>query len=808
MDRRRLAEVLISRGFHESGLILPRIPWLESIHLMSARFIPIFVALSWLPVSAADYRELFREARAVQDHDPAVATEKMRQCFHAALAEGNHEYAITGGLNAAIMLYDRNETVAAGKLAREVINSLQAFDDTGKDNTSRRTQLFNFIGSGLLAEGKIGAALQANRASADVARGKILDADGDGSPMTLADAIKLPPVESGYAFGIMERRSHLLELSGNAKEARRQLDEVEKWLGNDWPGRLRPMPRFYAFKLLATRAQLLDYLAYKEEAIRAQEKLLATPPDERSHQSRLNLRINLLRNRSQWSGPTEEIMQEAREVAAMMKKYPIHKNVDRLLANMEFDLKQSREALDLLNRNERDNLDLGNEFDATFARRDNLFARARLGDPGLDPEFFDLLKTVRGRGQKSSEPPIYRAYGSYLLKQDRPSEAIQVLVECLRQLRGLGLDLHQPSVIAMLIDARITAGDLDGARATLVELENWLRDHPDAPAQRRAGAVASRAVALAKLGDTTAARAAFALARQIGKDLPDYQKRDYTAAAEERLLEKTQAPVVAATTGPAPVLRVQPLELLSVVPPGQSAKTRFSVFNPGARSLPGHLVVTGKGASLGTTTSSVSFDPTGNSTTVKIPRTLKAGEEFILPVSMASSIGTDEEVATVAWENTGSASGPPATWKVTWSATSHGATVLDASSLEANPFRSVALYHELAVPPGEATGVAFRLRSPVPLRLEYLDAATGTALAVDANGNGDFTEAGDFYLRTRSGASGAVYPLRPGENTLTAEVRIFSPDGQPLLTAGSTLVLEAEIFLNGSWVKQAEDIIR
>ena len=43
---------------------------------------------------------------------------------------------------------------------------------------------------------------------------------------------------------------------------------------------------------------------------------------------------------------------------------------------------------------------------------------------------------------------------------------------------------------------------------------------------------------------------------------------------------------------------------------------------------------------------------------------------------------------------------------------------------------------------------------------------------------------------------------------MTAEVRIFSPDGNPLLVTGGTLVLQAEVYRNGRWTKEAEDTLR
>jgi hypothetical protein len=130
------------------------------------------------------------------------------------------------------------------------------------------------------------------------------------------------------------------------------------------------------------------------------------------------------------------------------------------------------------------------------------------------------------------------------------------------------------------------------------------------------------------------------------------------------------------------------------------------------------------------------------------------------------------------------------------------------SGLEANPFRSVSLFHELAVPVGEVDGIPFRLRSPKPLRFEYYDARSQQLLGIDANGNGDFTEAGDYHAQGLSGVAAAILPVTAISETLIVEVRIFAPRGSPLLLTTSTLELEAEVYRQGVWAKEAEDTLK
>jgi hypothetical protein len=151
---------------------------------------------------------------------------------------------------------------------------------------------------------------------------------------------------------------------------------------------------------------------------------------------------------------------------------------------------------------------------------------------------------------------------------------------------------------------------------------------------------------------------------------------------------------------------------------------------------------------------------------------------------------------------------PASTWSVRWAAEAKDSVVLDASLLEASPFRSVSLFHEIAVPLEEFEAVPFRLRSPKELRFEYYDSRSGELLAIDANGNGKFSEAGDLHLQGLPGVEAALLPVQAGRGPLGVEVRIFAPFGEPLLLKTPGLRLESEIYRSGEWVTEADSILR
>jgi tetratricopeptide (TPR) repeat protein len=756
-----------------------------------------------------DYIQEFHRAWEVKDSSPQAFADGMVRSFHHAAEAKNTRYTGAAGLAACEGIYNQGKIVESGRLAREVITALVPLVGEFPDSTAfQRVRFFGYMERGLRAEGKIGAAWQANRAAAEVLRGKNIPADGDGPSITLKDIQELSPDLIGYSLRVVRNEAELLDLAGRSNEARKLLDSTASYFGDDWPTRFDSNQRFFAFQLLACRADLIDFLGYREEAIQAQQDLLAAiqgPGVVES--SQLILHINTLGNLSEWTGPSQEILVQARQIAARIKEISSYDNSDRLLAKMELDFKQSSEPIEALRQNFIKNQSLGDSYEAYYAERDYIIARAEAGESNLDAAFGSLLTKLHTHGNKHAEPTLYRSYGNYLVKQKRPAEAIAIYVECLRLTRGFGWFLHEPNILKLLIEARISAGDLAGARVNLAELDEWLKNHPDAPAVNRASVVGIRATTLAALGDEAASREAFQLARKIAAGLPAYQQTDYSPEQEKIALDGKPATPLPPTTGTqkTPALRVQPLEVVSIAAPGNAAGTRFTVFNPTAQSLAGNFVFTGPGPAGD---KAIHFTAGLPSAIFKKPLAIAAGSEARIEVAMAAGTEIDTAKIQVAWENAGQEPGPSATWEVTWNSAAQRSVVLDASMLESNPFRSVSLFHELAIPPGETIGIPFRLRSPIPLRFEYVDATTHELIAIDANGNGDFNETGDLYIRGPGSVSAAIYPISPNGKTLTAEVRVFSPDGLPPITVGKPLVLEAEIYQNGAWVKEAEDTLK
>lgn len=751
----------------------------------------------------------FWNARKLEKSDPEQAAGLYQQSMRGAADAGNADYALSAGQSAVEMIFRRGRIAEAGRIARTTLESADAANPTFMDRLQlRRAVLLGYVSKGMEIEGRPGEAMKVNRALAETLRGERVPVTGDGRPLTVDEVSTLKPELRNFGWRLINEDANLLDRCGRSVEAKAMLDHAAAIILASWPDGL-PADGLYQFKVLAARAQITRFLGWHEEAITMQRRLVDQEAGNSGVKgSWLTLQINLLRNRSQWEGPSDEILAQARTIGERLKKSGEDRGTDRLMAKMEYDLKHSRESIEVMRRDIAKGAGLGDTLDALYAERDSLAAQAGLGEKDLDAGFVRLLSEMRATGSKCGEPTIYREYGAYLLDQQRPVEAAGMIAEALRLTHGFGWFLHEPALLRLLFDAKWACGDSTGAAGVVESLEQWLARHPDAPADRRLIAALTVASAQSLLGRSEAARVALARARELGAGLPEFKRRLLSPETEDLILVKPAAPPALGDKKlVAPM--VQPMEVSSMAVPGHSARTRFTVFNPNAARLTGHWVVRGPAAQVGNDKMSVTFKAGADEGIVRLQSLLGASEAAELTVEFDPRPDVKTARARVVWEGTGIPAGREGAWDVTWDPSATGCVVLDASALQASPFRYVTLFHQLSIPGGGDGAMPFRLRSPQPLRLEYYDPATRQLLAVDANGNGDFTEIGDLYVRMSSGASGAMVPVPRDGNASTVEVLLFATNGSAVPFAGADgIVIEAEVFLNGAWTKQAENVLR
>ena len=179
------------------------------------------------------YIQEFFNARKVEATDPLAAEQGMRRSFELAIAARNADYALSAGLNACHLAYNRGAPIDAGNLAAEVIAALDPLPPAGPRNDAfRRASLIGFVERGLLVQGKTGDAWLANRAAAESLRGKKVLPSHDGLPINAAEASTFPNDLSDLAWRIVERESEYLDLTGRSLDALAMLDDAARQLGN------------------------------------------------------------------------------------------------------------------------------------------------------------------------------------------------------------------------------------------------------------------------------------------------------------------------------------------------------------------------------------------------------------------------------------------------------------------------------------------------------------------------------------------------------------------------------------------------
>lgn len=752
-----------------------------------------------LPLQAGgDFIKLYWDAVQLEKTDPAEAAAQLEKSYEMALAAGNVDYASSAGGKLCFMIYRRGDVIGAGDFAQRMLTELEPFPSAGPHNDAlRRVQVLGFVERKFYRQGKIGEAWRMNRLAAETLRGKRVELGGDGQSITADDLTAVPKELRASVWRTIEREAEFLDLTGRTVDARVLLEKaIHNGLGD-----ADEVEKFYHFKVASTHAKLTDFLGYEEEALLAQKGLMVDPPRLSVGQSSLVLHLNYLRNLSQWEGPSEEILIRARGLNEQLRRFNPPNQGDRLLAKMELHLRDSEAARESLAEGAALDAAIGHELDSLYSSRDSLIERSRIGEEALDDEFIRLLHRSRGQGNKRAEPSLYREYGSYLFDRGRSGEAVGMYAEALRLSQSFGWHLHEPGLLLCLFHASQRNGDHAGARMFFGELEAWIERYPEAPLARRVNAHAYRAMALGRLGEREAALAALRQLREMASPLPAYKTSMLNERNEAAFIGKPFVSDAAVAVR----LNVQPLEVMSVAAPGDGAATVFTVFNSGPAGVIGEWRIKGPGASI--TGASVSFLAGAETTSLSLPSRVSAGGRAKLGAAIAAGNATQAEVE-ISWKSEGADESRASTWSITWDESAGARVVLDASGLEGNPFRSIPLFHEIAVPPGEDLAVPFRLRSPLPLRFEYYDPNSGSLLAIDANGNGDFSDEGDFHLSGIPGLMAAMLPVRDAGKTISVEVNISPAPGHAPPTADAPLILEVEVFRDGGWVKEAENIMR
>jgi tetratricopeptide (TPR) repeat protein len=561
----------------------------------------------------------------------------------------------------------------------------------------------------------------------------------------------------------------------------------------------------YRDQVLGEIASEYRFLGHWKKTLAMLDRIVgrATP----NHSTGLTARFNKAYWRSQYEGPLPAFLDEARAIADQLTadgRISHDRSTKRLLAKMAFAYRESGYDIGVLSKLVEESEQSGDRMEAIYARRDLAVQQRNQSDfASAEANLLGSLAEIRSLGRKRSEPSLYREYGILLLETGRSREAVQIFQEALRQTRAYGWTQHLPRLLLNLARAQAATGETGGLRATLSELERLISSGLlEDDRQMDAGVAA--AVCLQALGESAKARdvlaRAVAAARKAG--VPSW----LVGWAEQYHLDKIPVAIPPPQTDPAADL--QPLTIKSATLPGEPAQARFFLSNYSNVVASGVLTLEGTSFldtwNPETSILQVALEDSGARTFSQHPFHLQPSEEIVIQTSTPNGKPARLQLS---WKGTGNVALSQSLWEVAQEeAGSPDVSVTNASLARLNAFYSVRIYHTLLRRGGPTGGPAnIRVSASSPVYVELWNADKNTLLAVDATGNGEFSNEGDLLLgdSDHNGFPDLSCPTGQGAGL---ELRIFPiTRSKP---AESDIQLDVQLSGTEGWETSARNILR
>jgi hypothetical protein len=217
---------------------------------------------------------------------------------------------------------------------------------------------------------------------------------------------------------------------------------------------------------------------------------------------------------------------------------------------------------------------------------------------------------------------------------------------------------------------------------------------------------------------------------------------------------------------------ILPSVMATEVQPGELARARFQLINPSTSEQDGILFITGGQLACRAELPVIHIEPAAQrpATPFEVPLVLS-------PQSTTDIFFETEHPADLAGSPVAlywSTGGRTASWMCS---TVTGGTprreIVHSSYIADNPFYSSAFYHELYLRDNPGRPRNLRMTASQPCRIELLDLSTGLFLAADANGDGDFRDAGDVIWQD---ADRDLFPDVSGAEVQMVELRVYPLD--------------------------------
>jgi tetratricopeptide (TPR) repeat protein len=609
---------------------------------------------------------------------------------------------------------------------------------------------------------------------------------------------------SGIIWRMRTARASLLEVQSKTLDAvellRRTEAEVRKGA--------RVKGSFTRHELSRTRIDLamqLSFLGWWDESVEILDSEILDGKKDSSKEGRKNLaraEFNKLFPVSKMKGMSPEVVSDARAIidrargaltASAVKSY------EHQIAKLELRAGSEHYSIKRLQELAKD--ESLSAVERMQAMRTLLIESETFADENATDETYEeYLQDYRQRGALRSLPTMYREFGFFLERSGRLRDGLKMVRKAAELTEEAGWDLHLLSLWQWLASMHDVLGEHAEAityweriDALLASLNASGKKIPDS---RLLQVETERIDWLNRNQRLDEARAALTRVKAT-------TQRDKVGAAHLAVLDnltvsekETAAPVVEAKTSELVVAPVtlQPESVQTFVKrEGEEAQTRFTLLNPASLAASGQLRASGPGMQLtrdpdGTVQWEIGYGVNNAALDLEI-----AGGERIVIDATSMVAG---QLWGLEWMEKGE-SISKAEWRVALDDPSGEVLRRDVrattvSKATRSSYYATPLYQELRWRPTAARSVQnFRVRSSGNAWVSYRK-VTGEMIAIDANGDGDFTDAGDL-ISFGYDLDDNLYPealAEENEGKFGVEIFVYPTDGRGEITTLTFEILE------------------
>ena len=374
------------------------------------------------------------------------------------------------------------------------------------------------------------------------------------------------------------------------------------------------------------------------------------------------------------------------------------------------------------------------------------------GMSGAEADVKESLAIYRTLGQKESEPGLYELYAKLLGRQRQCERATRTWEEAFVLCENLQLHFRALHMLLGLAELQTQCGQFVALDSTWQRIENFAASHQsDLAAPTLLRLHLARLEYLKQKGLASELAAADRAARTFvaGSGLSAYQLRQFeiwTNAFPGLISSLQPHPPIVTLAARRPELDLQPVLQKTKVRTDEIARGHFVVSNPSSEPALVTLRVDSQPFQCAWSTNghglllALSAGQTNGDNHQEHQIEVAPGQQVLLtaqcgPVFQATNYNLALELM--------GGKQQPVRWDFEFGEDARTLAVVNASLAEDNPFYSLSFFHEVYFRGQQEQRTNLRVQTSEPCRVEIFDALSQELLAVDANGDGDFADAGD-----------------------------------------------------------------